>query len=49
MQIAAKITEIKYIPFLCKKLHYYSIDNLETAFNESAFLLSIDEENKFAV
>lgn len=50
MDISAKITEIKYTPFLCRKLHTFSLKDFEKALSkETAFILDVDEKNEIAV
>lgn len=50
MDITAKITGIKYTPFMCRKLYTFDIAQLDTALSSDAtFILNIDNENKIAV
>ncbi len=50
MDLFAKITGIKYKPFLCAKLKTYVFKDLQKALSKSAvFILNISEENKVAV
>ncbi|MEJ5352464.1 MAG: hypothetical protein WHS65_12820 [Melioribacteraceae bacterium] len=50
MDVLAKITGIKYTPFLCKKLNEYDISNLDLALNKDAtFILNIKQDIKIAV
>lgn len=50
MNISAKITGIKYSPFLCRKLHTFNLSELEKALSkEATFILRINDENKIAV
>jgi len=51
MEITAKIIKgIKYTPLLCRdQLNTYKLADLENAFKDATFLLSIDEMNKLAV
>lgn len=50
MHISAKITGIKYKPFLCRELNTYIFSELDTAIIQNgSFLLKIDEENQIAV
>ncbi|HAX61727.1 MAG TPA: hypothetical protein DCX95_04090 [Elusimicrobia bacterium] len=49
MHISAKITGIKYKPFLCRELKNYIFSELNTAIIQNgSFLLKIDEENQIA-
>jgi hypothetical protein len=48
MELFAKIVEISYKPFLCKKLKTYS--NLKEALEtDASFILDLDNDNKFAI
>lgn len=50
MHISAKITGIKYTPFLCRKLNTFSTDNLGDALcKESAFILNVDKKKELAL
>lgn len=50
MDILAKITGIKYTPFLCRELHSFNLDNFEKALSkEATFILNINKKNKIAV
>ena len=50
MDICAKITGIKYTPFLCRELHSYNIKTFDKAISQEAtFLLDCDNKNKIAV
>jgi len=50
MDIYAKITGIKYTPFLCRKLHtFYSKDFDEALSKEATFILKISDEQQIAV
>jgi len=50
MNISAKITGIKYCPFLCRKLHTFDLSELEQALSkEATFILRINDENKIAI
>lgn len=50
MDLSAKITGIKYAPFLCKKLETFDIKDLDkTLSSKAVFILKINEENQFAV
>ncbi len=50
MDLFAKITGIKYTPFLCRKLEVFDIKNLDKALSKKAtFILKIDPENKIAI
>lgn len=50
MDLSAKITGIKYRPFLCAKLKTYAFKDLQKALAKSAvFILDVSKENKIAV
>ncbi len=50
MEIEAKITGIKYTPFLCKELEETPIKNLGSMLSKKAnFILKIDKTNKIAI
>jgi len=50
MDISAKITGIKYTPFLCSKLILFHVDHLDEAlFKKGSFILSIDEKRQIAL
>lgn len=50
MDVSAKITEIKYSPFLCQNLAVFDIKRLEDALSKSgSFILKIDEKSQFGV
>ncbi len=50
MDISAKITGIKYTPFLCRELHTFTLRNFEEALSkEATFILDVNEKNKIAV
>lgn len=50
MDISARITGIKYTPFLCRKLHSFNFRDLGEALSkEATFILDINEKNKIAV
>ena len=50
MDLSAKITGIKYKPFLCAKLKTYAFKDLEKALATSgAFTLDVDKGNKVAM
>ncbi|MFN3301939.1 MAG: hypothetical protein ACK413_02875 [Patescibacteria group bacterium] len=50
MDLSAKITGIKYRPFLCRKLNIYTINNFEEALSKDAtFILNIDNTNQIAI
>jgi hypothetical protein len=50
MDISAKITGIKYTPFLCKKLNEIDYNNFEKTLSEKVnFILNINEDNQFAI
>jgi len=45
MDVLAKITGIKYTPFLCRSLNLYNISELESALNkDSAFILNVQNK-----
>ena len=50
MDLSAKITGIKYKPFLCAKLKTYAFRDLGNALAKNAvFILDVDKENKVAM
>ncbi|OGC82919.1 MAG: hypothetical protein A2W07_09300 [candidate division Zixibacteria bacterium RBG_16_43_9] len=50
MDVSAKITGIKYLPFLCRKLNTYSINNLNEALSkDGTFIVTIDEKKQLAL
>ena len=50
IDISAKITGIKYTPFLCRKLKTYNLIDFDKALsNDATFILKIDEKNQIAV
>ncbi len=50
MDLSAKITGIKYKPFLCAKLKTYAFKDLQRALSKSAvFILNVNKENKVAI
>lgn len=50
MDVSAKITGIKYTPFLCRHLNGFDINELDSALsNNSSFILNLDEGNHIAV
>lgn len=50
MDVSAKITGIKYSPFLCRKLNIYSLDELDFCLSKSgAFILDIGDNRQIAV
>lgn len=50
MDLSAKITGVKYKPFLCAKLKSFAFKDLEQALATNAvFILNIDKENSVAV
>lgn len=50
MDITAKITGIKYTPFLYRELDAFHIKDLKKNFHDSSvFILDINKENKFAI
>lgn len=50
MDLSAKITGIKYKPFLCAKLKTYAFKDLQKSLSKSAvFILDVNKENRVAV
>jgi len=50
MDLSAKITGIKYKPFLCRDLDIFEFSDLEIALgSHSSFILNINKENKVAI
>jgi len=50
MDLLAKITGIKYKPFLCAQLKSFAFNELELALStKSAFILDIDKDNSIAI
>lgn len=50
MDVSAKITGIKYSPFLCRNLNTFSIKHLGDALSkDSAFILDVDKKGQIAV
>lgn len=50
MDISAKITGVKYKPFLCRKLNVYDFENLDKALSKDAtFIINIDDKNQIAI
>jgi len=50
MDITAKITGIKYTPFLCRKLHLWEFEQIEQAMSkEASFLLKVSKEDRIAM
>lgn len=50
MNITAKITGIKYTPFLCRKLNVFSLKEIDEALSkEATFILKIDDKSQIAV
>lgn len=50
IDISANIKRIKYTPFLCKKLHIFSMSELSKALSrEATFVLNVDEKNQIAI
>lgn len=50
MEISAKITGIKYKPFLCRELREFNLKELDIALSKDAtFILDVDTKNKIAV
>ena len=50
MDVSAKITGIKYLPLLCRKLNYYGIDHFKKALSKDVtFILGIDGQKQVAV
>ena len=50
MDITAKITGIKYTPFLCRKLNVFNLKNIDEALSkEATFILKVDDKNQIVV
>ncbi len=50
MHVSAKITGIKYSPFLCRKLNIHPIECLDSALAaDGAFILKLDEKRQIAL
>lgn len=50
MNISAKITGIKYTPFLCRELNAFGINDIDKALSkEATFILDIDERSRIAI
>lgn len=50
MDLSAKITGIKYLPFLCRDLRVYGISDLNSALSQDgSFLLNIGEKKQIAL
>lgn len=50
MDVSAKITEIRYSPFLCRELDVFDISRLEEALSKcGSFILKIDEKKQIAI
>ena len=50
MDISAKITGIKYTPFLCRKLNTFDLKDFDEALSkEATFILKIGDEHRIAV
>lgn len=49
MDLLAKISGIKYHPFLCRELEPFDFENLEKALSCTSFILNIDKDNKVAI
>lgn len=50
MDVLAKITGIKYSPFLCRNLNTFTIEHLDDALSkEGTFILSIDKKRQIAL
>ena len=50
MDVSAKITGIKYSPFLCRQLNSFDINELDSALSTNpSFILSFGEGNHIAV
>lgn len=50
MDVSAKITGIKYSPFLCRSLNQYSISDIDSALSKDAtFILNIDKNKEIAL
>ncbi len=50
MDVSAKITGIKYTPFLCRSMNQYNITEIDLAIsNDAAFILNIQENKQIAL
>lgn len=50
MDVSAKITEIKYSPFLCRELKVFDLEHFENALSKSgSFILNIDKKKHIAL
>ncbi len=50
MDVSAKITGIKYKPFLCRSMNQYNVSNLDSAFDkEASFILDIQGNKQIAL
>lgn len=50
MDVSAKITGIKYTPFLCRSLNQYSISEINFAFSKDAtFILNVQQKGQIAL
>ncbi|HRR17832.1 MAG TPA: hypothetical protein P5332_02090 [Ignavibacteriales bacterium] len=50
MDVSAKITGIKYSPFLCRDLRVYDISDIDSALSQDgSFLLNVDDKNRVAL
>ena len=50
MHISAKITGVKYKPFLCRQLEVFNLGEIEKAIsNNASFILQIDDKSQIAV
>ncbi len=50
MDVSAKVTGIKYTPFLCRPMNQYGISEIDFAFsNDAAFILNIQENKQVAL
>ncbi|MFH0949415.1 MAG: hypothetical protein V1802_02920 [Candidatus Aenigmatarchaeota archaeon] len=50
MDITAKITGIKYTPFLCRKLNVFGLKDINEALSkEATFIMKIDDKSQIAV
>ncbi len=50
MDVSAKITGIKYSPFLCRNLNTFSIEHLDDALSkDSAFILDVNKKGQIAL
>lgn len=50
MDVSAKITGVKYSPFLCRNLNTYTIKHLDVALStDGSFILDVDKKGRIAL